>query len=79
LPQDLVPRLLDAWEGSVALVDAQGELLSASRSTLDWLSKDSGVRLRDGMRRVAQGVADEHVSRVQEGQGWILVRCLREP
>ncbi len=75
LPRDLVPRLLDVWDGPVALMDARGELLSASRSMLEWLSKDNGPHLREGMRRVALGLADEHVSRIQEGQGWILVRC----
>lgn len=79
LPRDLVPRLLDAWDGPVAVVDAQGELLSASRSTLDCLSKESGPRLREGMRRVALGMADDQVSRLQDGQGWLLVRCLPEP
>jgi hypothetical protein len=79
LPQDLVPRLLDVCDGSLALVNAQGELLSASRSTLDWLSKEDGPRLRDGLNRVAQGMTDEHVFKIQEGQGWILVRCVLEP
>lgn len=78
LPRDLLPRLLDAWDAPMALVDAQGELLSASRSTLDWLSKENGLRLRDGMRRVAHGLTDVHVANVQEGEGWILVRCLPE-
>ena len=76
LPRDVVPRLLDAWDGPVALVDAQGELLSASSSMLDWLSQEKGLSLREGMRRVALGLVDEHVSRLQEGEGWILVRCL---
>jgi hypothetical protein len=79
LPRDLVPSLLDAWAGSVAMIDEQGELLAANRSTLDRLSMDAGLRLRDGMRRVAHGMADEQVSRLQEGQGWILVRCLPDP
>jgi hypothetical protein len=75
LPRDLVPGLLDAWEGPVALVDAQGELMSASRTMLDRLANDDGLRLRQAMRRVAHGMTDEHVHKVREGEGWVLVRC----
>ncbi len=77
-PRDLVPGLLDAWDAPMAIVDAQGELLSASRSMLDGLSTENGTRLRDGMRKVARGMTDEHVTRAQEGQGWILVRSQPE-
>ena len=78
LPQDVVPHLLDICGGSLALIDTTGELLAASRSTLDSLSEEEGLHLRDGMRRAARGLPDEYVSRVQDGQGWILVRCLPE-
>lgn len=79
LPRDLVPRLLDLGDAPMALVDAQGELLSASGSMLEWLSQEEGTELRDAMRRVARGVADERVSKVQEGQGWLLLRGTADP
>lgn len=76
LPRDILPYLLDALGGSVALIDERGSLLSASHATLESLSRDDAALLRDGMRRVAQGMTDEHVSCVQRGPGWVLVRCL---
>lgn len=74
LPRDLVPRLLDAWDAPMAVVDAQGELLSASSAMLDWLSNDDGSRLREAMREVCRGLTNEHVVAVQQGEGWLLIR-----
>lgn len=78
LPRDIVPHLLDALGGSVALVDERGGLLAASQPALEALSRDDAAHLRDGMRRVAQGMTDEKVLRVERGPGWVLVRWLTE-
>lgn len=75
VPRDIIPYLLDALGGSLALIDERGSLLSASHAMLESLSRDDAANVRDGMRRVAQGMTDEHVSSVQRGAGWVLVRC----
>jgi hypothetical protein len=69
----LVPWLLDAWGGPIALIDGEGRIFSASREALELLASEQGPALREVMSDIARGGPDAGLSIIQRSEAWALV------
>jgi hypothetical protein len=75
----LVPWLLDGYGGTLALLDGEGRVLSASREALELLASDRGPSLRDAMGRAVTGVQSESVSTLRRSEHWTFVALTPAP
>jgi PAS domain-containing protein len=69
----LTPWLLDAWGAALALLDAEGRVLSANRAALELLGSERGPSLREAMSRALEGVAHDSVAPLRRSERWVLV------
>ena len=69
----VVPWLLDAWGGPVALVDGEGRILSTSRQALELLANEQGPALREALRSVMRGQSEGGISLIQRSESWALI------
>jgi PAS domain-containing protein len=75
----LTPWLLDAWGGALALLDAEGRVLSANRAALELLGSERGPSLREAMSRALQGVVSDGVATLRRSERWVLVALSEVP
>jgi hypothetical protein len=72
-PAELVPWLLDAQGEALAVLDARGAIVSASRATLEMLSDERDQQLMERLQRAARGSSDERVKLIQSSERFSLL------
>jgi PAS domain-containing protein len=78
-PAELVPWLLDASSQALALLDAHGEVVSASQSVLEMLADEHGGELLGRFQRAAGGSNEEHVTLVRRSERFTLLALSAAP
>jgi hypothetical protein len=75
----LVPWLLDGFGATLALLDREGRVLSASREALELLASERGPSLREAMGRAVAGSSSEGVSTLRRTEHWTLLALTPAP
>jgi PAS domain-containing protein len=72
-PAELVHWLLDARGGALALLDARGEVVSASSAALEMLSNERESELLGKLQQVASGSSDQRIEVVRRSETFALL------
>lgn len=76
-PAELAPWLLDAEGDALAVLDARGGIVSASRAALQLLSDERGEQLLERLQRAAQGSTEERVKMIRRSERFALLAIVQ--